>query len=40
MPPLMAYRCKPVGVEKINIAGDDNARKVYYGWNNVTDYER
>lgn len=40
MPPLMAYRSKPVGVEKVNVQGDDNARKVYYGWNNVTDYER
>lgn len=40
MPPLMAYRCRPVGWDRVNKAGDDNTRKVYFGWNNITQYER
>jgi hypothetical protein len=40
MPPLLAYRCKPLGHDKVNVQGDDNRRMVYYGWNNLTEYEK
>ena len=40
MPPLHAYRLRPAGWEKVNVEKDDNARKVFFGWNNVTEYEK
>lgn len=40
MPPLAAYRCRPVNWDRVNVQGDDNRRAVFYGWNNVTQHER
>lgn len=40
MVPLIAYRCRPIGWDRVNKQGDDNRRQVYFGWNNVTDYEQ
>lgn len=40
MPPLAAYRCRPINWDRVNVQGDDNRRAVFYGWNNVTQYER
>ena len=40
MPPLIAYRCRPANLDKQNVQGDDNCRKVYYGWNNYSEYEK
>lgn len=39
MVPLIAYRCRPAGWERVNQQGDDNRRQVYFGWNNITEYE-
>lgn len=39
MPPLIAYKIKPPKYDLVNIEGDDNKRAVFYGWNNITDYE-
>jgi len=40
MPPLEAYKFKPLRYNLVNVAGDNNRRAVFYGWNNLTDYER
>ena len=40
MVPLVCYRMKPEGWNKVNVPGDDNRRAVYFGWNNITDHER
>jgi len=39
MPPLIAYKVKPPKYDLVNIEGDNNKRAVFYGWNNLTDYE-
>jgi len=40
MPPLEAYKMKSMNYDKVNVAGDNNRRAYFYGWNNITDYER
>ena len=40
MPPLIVYKCRPPNVDHTNVKGNDNYRKVYYGWNNVTEHEK
>ena len=40
MPPLEAYRFKPYKTDLANTEGDNNKRAVFYGWNNINDYER
>jgi hypothetical protein len=39
MPPLIAYKVKPPKYDLVNIEGDDNKRAVFFGWNNLTEYE-
>lgn len=39
MPPLEAYKFRPVQADLVNVPGDDNRRAVFYGWNNLTDHE-
>ncbi len=39
MPPLLAYKVKPPKHDLVNIEGDDNKRAVFFGWNNITEYE-
>lgn len=39
MPPLIAYKVKPPKCDLVNIEGDDNKRAVFFGWNNITEYE-
>ena len=40
IPPLDSLRCKPLGWDHVNIKGNDNYRKVYFGWNNISQYEK
>jgi len=40
MIPLISYRMRPVGWDRVNVDGDSNKRAVYFGWNNITDFER
>jgi hypothetical protein len=40
MVPLICYRMRPEGWDRVNVPGDDNRRAVYFGWNNITDHER
>jgi hypothetical protein len=36
IPPLDSLRCRPLGWDHVNVKGNDNNRKVYFGWNNIT----
>lgn len=40
MPPLIAYKVKPPKYDQVNIQGDDQKRLVFFGWNNITEYEQ
>ena len=40
MPPLIVYKSRMVGMEHVNVPGNDNNRRLFYGWNNMTDHER
>ncbi len=40
MVPLICYRLRPTGWEKVNVEQDNNRRAVFFGWNNITEYER
>ena len=39
MPPLESYKFRQPKYNLVNVAGDDNRRAVFYGWNNITEHE-
>jgi len=40
MVPLICYRLRPTGWDQVNVEQDNNRRAVFFGWNNITEYER
>lgn len=39
LPPLQAYMMRPANYQKASTEKDKDNRKVYYGWNNLSDFE-
>ena len=39
LPPLQAYMIRPPNYEKFSTEKDTDHRKVYYGWNNLSEFE-
>lgn len=39
MPPIQAYMVRPAGYERSSKADDVDGRKVFNGWNNLSEFE-